>query len=359
MLLIFGVLMFVLLVVIHEFGHYLAAKRNGVIVEEFGVGYPPRITGRRFKKNGTIYSLNWLPLGGFVRLKGEHDADDSAGSYGAARFHKKVLILLAGVGMNLVAAAIILTALSWVGLPKLVENQFSIASDTRVIKSEVLITYVEPESVADGAGLSVGDRLLSLDGQAIKSADELPALAQRLAGRQVELVTSSAGETMQQQVRLDSEGGDDGYLGVVGGNLDIERSGWTAPIRGVGLTAQFGWLTLKGVVTTVGQLFSGQGSAAAENVAGPVGIVVLLKDVSQAGLNFVLFFVALISVTLAVMNALPIPALDGGRLFVSFLFRVMKRPLSAKTEERIHATGMAVLLTLVAIITVVDVRRFF
>jgi regulator of sigma E protease len=115
---------------------------------------------------------------------------------------------------------------------------------------------------------------------------------------------------------------------------------------------------LEGLGSTLASLFSGQGSEAAANVAGPVGIVVLLNDVSQAGLNFVLMFVALISVTLAVMNALPIPALDGGRLFVTWLFRAIKRPLTAPLEEKIHATGMAVLMGLVILITVVDVRRF-
>src|SRR5579872_7596553 len=117
LLLIVGLVLFVLLVVVHEFGHFIMARRHGVDVEEFGLGFPPRAKVLT-KKNGTIYSVNWLPLGGFVRLKGEHDADMAPHSYGAASLGTKVKILLAGVFMNLVAAFLILTALAWLGMPK-------------------------------------------------------------------------------------------------------------------------------------------------------------------------------------------------------------------------------------------------
>lgn len=359
MLLVLGLLLFVLLVIIHEFGHYVAARLNGVDVEEFGIGFPPRIRGKRFKAGGTLYSINWLPLGGFVKLKGEHDDDSAKGSYGAASFGKKSLILLAGVAMNLLAAAFILTILSWTGLPRIVEGQFSVASDTQVIQNDVLITFVAEGSPADQAGLEVGDRIVRLNDQPLSSADELAPLTQSLAGQTVQVVVETDGQITSQAIRFNQDDSQDGHLGVIPGDFVVERSTWSAPIRGLALTGQFTWLTLKGIFTTIGQLLVGHGAAAAENVAGPVGIVVLLKDVSQAGLSFLLMFVALISVTLAVMNALPIPALDGGRLFVSGLYRVLRRPLKAATEERIHATGMAVLMGLVILITVVDVRRFF
>jgi len=359
MLLFLGLLMFIMLVIFHEFGHYLAAKRTGVVVEEFGIGFPPRAAAKRFKAGGTLYSINWLPLGGFVKLKGEHDADKTKDSYGAATMGQKTFILLAGVAMNLLAAVVILTILSWSGLPKLVDGQFSVPSDTKIIQNDVLITYVAEGSPADQAGLAVGDRVVSLNGQPVESADQLAPMTELLAGQTVAVEIEADNQNYVRQIRFNSAASDEGYLGVGPGNFVVERSTWSAPVKGTVLSGQFAWLTLKGVVTTLGQLFTGQGGAAADNVAGPVGIVVLLSDISQAGVSFVLMFVALISVTLAVMNALPIPALDGGRLFVSWLFKLLKRPLKAATEERIHATGMAVLMGLVILITFIDVRRFF
>lgn len=353
-----GILLFILLVVVHELGHMLAAKKNGVIVEEFGIGFPPRVIGRRFKKDGTLYSLNWLPLGGFIKLKGEHDSDTEPGSYGAASFGRKALILLAGVGMNLVAAWFILTILSWTGVQQLVPNQFTVSSDTTYVKDDVLVGYVADESAAEEAGLQAGDALLSVGEQPIEEASQIAPLAESLAGESREVTFSRNGNVESTVVNFDEERGDTGYFGVDVGDDIVERSTWSAPIKGLVLTGQFSWLTLEGLLSTLGSLFQGQGAAAAENVAGPVGVVVLLNSVSQAGFGLLLFFIALISITLAVVNVLPIPALDGGRLFVSGLFRALHKPLDAKLEERIHAAGMAALLVLIALITVVDVNRF-
>jgi regulator of sigma E protease len=271
---------------------------------------------------------------------------------------KKIFILLAGVAMNLIAAAVILTTLSFSGLPKLVDGQFAVASDTQVVQRDVVVTFVVEGSPADQAGIQASNEIISFNGQELSSSQDLAPLAQSLSGQTVEVVFEGENGLTSRDIRLNDEASEDGFLGVSTGDFVVERSTWSAPIRGTVLTGQFAWLTLEGLGSTLASLFSGQGSEAAANVAGPVGIVVLLNDVSQAGLNFVLMFVALISVTLAVMNALPIPALDGGRLFVTWLFRAIKRPLTAPLEEKIHATGMAVLMGLVILITVVDVRRF-
>ncbi len=142
-LLILGLVLFVCLVIVHEYGHFRAARKGGVEVEEFGLGFPPKIWGRKLK-NKTLLSINILPLGGFVRLKGEHDADTAKGSYGAASLGRKVKIMTAGVVMNLATALGILTLLALIGMPRLVEKQFVIASESKVIKQEVLVGYVEP-----------------------------------------------------------------------------------------------------------------------------------------------------------------------------------------------------------------------
>src|SRR5665213_1891247 len=160
-LLILGLFLFVMLVVVHEFGHFIAAKRSGVGIEEFGIFFPPRLWSRKTKK-GWVFSINLLPLGGFVRLKGEHDADKRPGSFGAASLKNKVKIMLAGVGMNLVAAFVLLTILGWIGLPQLINNQYSIKSDTHTTENETLVGSVESNSPAASAGLQGADVLISI-----------------------------------------------------------------------------------------------------------------------------------------------------------------------------------------------------
>jgi regulator of sigma E protease len=313
---IFGIFLFAGLVLVHEFGHFIAARRNGVEVEEFGLGFPPRALSRK-TKSGMILSLNWLPLGGFVKLKGEHDADKSKGSFGAASLAAKSRILLAGVTMNALVGILLLTALAVIGMPKLIDK--------------------------------------SLDGQDqfIKIINLRPK-AEVLASRKTD----------------DPKG----YLGVVPNQLEIRRSTWSAPIVAVGFTKQLVVLTFKGL----GHALAGLGSiiaggltgnkqarqngqtAASSQVGGPVAIMAVLWGAGTLGIVFILMIIAIISLTLALMNILPLPALDGGRLFVTLTSRaILKRPLSRQAEELVHGTGMAVLLLLVALITIVDVKRFF
>lgn len=353
---ILGLLLFILLVVVHEYGHMAAAKKSGVEVEEFGLGFPPRakVLGT---KNGTRYTLNWLPLGGFVKLKGEHDAAADPGSFGAASLPKKALILLAGVLMNWLAAIVILTIVALIGMPKLIDNQFSIKSDANVVRQEVFAGFVEKDSPAAQIGVSQYDRILKINGKPIKSTKQLRDSTQQHAGQPVTVEFKNGSTIKTAEVTLKNNP-DHGNFGVAPGETTLVRSTWSAPIVGVGTTAQFTWLTLQGLGATVSDLFHGQGEKASQNVAGPVGIVVTLKDLAKQGFVFVLFLIGIISVSLAVMNVLPIPALDGGRLFVMMLFRIFKKPLSKETEEKIHSIGMMVLLLLVAIITVVDVKRF-
>jgi regulator of sigma E protease len=359
--------LFVGLVVVHELGHFIVARRNGVKVEEFGIFFPPRIWSKK-TKDGYDFSINALPLGGFVKLKGEHDADTSPGSYGAASLPAKIKIMLAGVGMNLLAAFVILTLTAVVGIPKLVDNQFTVASDTKVTSQQVLVGYVEPESPAEKAGLQVRDQLISLDSKPIDNVDTFPNLTKEHAGQTAELVIRRDGR--EQAVKVDLRGSQEvgasqntdnpkGYLGVAPTEYSLRRSTWSAPIVAAGLIKQFTELTFKGLGAVVSNLFHGNAHEASQQVSGPVGIYVILKDGSLLGYQFILMIIAVISLTLAIMNALPIPALDGGRLFVTLLFRSVRKPLRPKSEELIHGAGFLLLMALFVLITVVDVKRFF
>jgi regulator of sigma E protease len=373
-LLILGLILFVGLVVLHELGHFLVARRNGVQVEEFGIGFPPTVWLKRIKsrKGDYDFTINALPLGGFVRLKGEHDADRKPGSFGAASLPAKIKVMVAGVVVNFLIGIVLLTFVALVGMPQFIEGQFTVPSDSKVAHQELLIAYVKPGSPAEKAGLKAQDRLLTLgpaeQQQQVNDADTFPDLTQKYAGQKVSITykrgnrVQTATPTLLSRGEVEKSKQTDepkGYLGIAPSEYVLRRSTWSAPIVALGLTKQFTIATLKGLGSAASNIVRGNGREASQNVSGPVGIFVVLKDGSLLGYQFVLFLVAIISLTLAIMNVLPIPALDGGRLFVTLLFRGIKRPLSQQTEDLIHGVGFAALMALFLLITVVDIRRFF
>lgn len=372
-----GLLILVFLVVVHELGHAIVARRNGVVVEEFGIGFPPRAWKRKLK-NGVLLTLNWLPLGGFVKLQGEHDAASGKGDYGAATFWQKTRILLAGVMINWLVAAVLLTVLAWVGLPKILPNQFSVQGDTAVVRQPVELTLVVQGSPAQRAGLQVGDKVMSMNGVAISSADQLSQQAAAHKGATVELIYQRGGNERVAHVALLSDNKkQQGYLGVASGQREAIRATWSAPIVGVVTTGQFTWVTLKGIgellvnaVTGAVLQFSSDETTrdtakenlatASQSVAGPVGLLgTIFPAAERAGLVQLTFLTAIISLTLAVMNALPIPALDGGRWFTMMVYRLRHKPLTKEREESIQATGFLLLMTLIIVVTIADVRKFF
>jgi regulator of sigma E protease len=280
--------------------------------------------------------------------------------------------MLAGVGMNLLTAFLILTFLAMIGMPKLIANQYTVPNDTKITRNEVLTGYVEPDSPADKAGLLVRDRILDIVGSKtateITSAEILSKTTKQFAGQQVVIKINRQGNLVDLIAKLrttaeveksQSTNNPKGYLGVSPTEFTIRRSTWSSPIVAVGVLKQFTTETFRGLGNAVMNVFRGNGSEASKQVSGPVGIFVILKDGSLLGLRFILMIIAVISLTLAIMNILPIPALDGGRLFVTLFYRALHKPLSQKTEERIHGTGFIVLMGLFVLITVIDVKRFF
>jgi regulator of sigma E protease len=389
LLFILAVILFIGLVLIHEWGHFIVARRNGVEAEEFGLFFPPRIVGKKLK-SGMVLSLNWLPLGGFVKLKGEHDNDSEPGSFGAASLVAKTKILLAGVGMNLLAGLVILTILGWVGMPVLINKdlngreQFHIKSDTHISRQQVEVADVVAGSPASKIGLAGRDTIERISGGSqtyqIQTIDDIHRATKALAGQRVNVTYKHAGDTLTRQTRLNTaktvqeSNGTKGYLGVALNQLTIWRSGWSAPINALGFTWQLIVLTFEGIghaLAGLGSLIAGlvtqnhvaqtHGASQAEGqVGGPVAIMEILWGSGSLGINFVLVFIAIISLTLALMNVLPIPALDGGRLFMTLFSRgVLKRPLTQAMEERIVGAGMLVVLSLIVLITIVDIKRFF
>jgi len=383
-LIITGIILFIFLIIVHEYGHFLVAKRNGVDVEEFGIGFPPKIWGKRLGKGifEGYYTINLLPLGGFVKLKGENGEDNEKGSFKLASSKAKLKIMLAGVAMNLVAAFIILTIVAFFGMPKLINNQFTVASDTKVSKSEALINFIDKGSPADKAGLKISDNIKSLNGTSVASQDQLRVLTKTNAGKTVDITFIRKGTLITSKVQLLSaqtvadslkSNNPKVYLGIETTDYTLVKSTWSSPIVAIGLSLQIIKLTIVGLGTTLAHLGSSiglfvighgtqaksQASQASQNVTGPIGVYALLSRGSVLGYQFILFIVGLLSLTLAIMNALPIPALDGGRAFLLVLFKIIKKPLLPKTEDRIHGTGFAILMILFVVIAIVDIKRFY
>ena len=377
---IIGIIVLTILVVIHELGHALVARKHGTVVEEFGVGFPPMAKSWRVKKSflgkNVTYSINWLPLGGFVKLQGEHDDDSGKGDYGALTFWRKTQVLLAGVAVNWVFAVILIAILSLIGLPKILPNQFSIASDTQTIKQPVELVAVSSDLPAAKAGLRNGDQIIRFAGSDVATPEKLSQLTADNKGKTVDVTYTREGaeHTTQLTLRDDSSDGK-GYLGVEPGQRELMRATWSAPIVGVGTTVQLTWLTFQSLGDLVANTVSGlvmklvpndsvqqqasdKLSAAGASVAGPVAIFgIIFPAADKMGPSYVIMIAAVISLTLAVMNILPIPALDGGRWFVTLVYKLLRKPLTKETEERIHGTGFMVLMALIIVITIADIGK--
>lgn len=389
---IIGLLLFIGLVLIHEWGHFIVARRNGVAAEEFGLFFPPRLWSKKLK-SGMRLSFNLLPLGGFVKLKGEHDYDTRKGSFGAASLASKSKIMLAGVTMNLVAGLFLLMILAWIGMPKLITpettgyDQFTVKSDTKISSQQVLVGGIQPGSPAQKAGLKSTDKLLSISSGAksyrISTPLQIHDATLALAGQKVTIKYDRQGQAQTARTQLRSKAevnasqktdNPKGYLGIIPSGIQLQRSTWSAPVVAVGLTGQVFKLTFVGL----GHALAGLGSAiaglvthnhqarengqsqASSQVGGPVAIGYALWNAGSLGINIMLFLIALISLTLALMNVLPIPALDGGRLFMILISRgIFRRPLSTLAEERLVGASFLLLLALIALITFVDVKRYF
>ena len=378
---IIGVIALTLLVATHELGHGIVARRNGVVVEEFGIGFPPRAYSKVIKKSilgeNVRFSLNWLPLGGFVKLQGEHDAADQPGDYGAATFWQKTKILLAGVTVNWLTAVVLLTGLAWVGLPKMIDNQFYLPSDAVVSNHPVQLGALTPGLPAAKAGLRQGDAISQLAGQTVRSTSDLAHFASQHKGETVPVVYTRGDKQATAMVALRNDNPDrKGYLGAeLTKQQDTIRATWSAPIVGVVTTAQLTGATLQGLgdmvanlATSLVQQFSSDSATsqqAKQNlsqvgnaVAGPVGIfAIIFPAAGQAGVVHVLLLTAIIALSLAVMNILPIPALDGGRWTVMVIFRLLRKPLSKQMEENIQAAGFLCLLGLIVLVTIADIGK--
>ena len=393
---IVGLLVLTALITLHELGHFFAARHSGVRVKEFGIGFPPRAIAwvrskpEKGKKKGKwhkidrkdwqkdqdslIFSLNWLPIGGFCAMDGESDDETRPGTFGSVSFWKKTKILFAGVAMNWLTAFAILTILCWTGLPEILDHQFTIPSDERLsTSSAVTVEQVIPGSPADLAGFQPEDRILSINDTPIHTSSDVIDFNNAHAGETVTYVL----QDRNVEVALNSADSDY-LLGITMSSPTLTRHyTWSAPVVAAGLTVQLTGETFRGLGQLVIDLVTGaarqissdasvraegkeQISEATEGVSGIVGIIGgYFPNLITAGPTLIFLFMAVISISLACMNVLPTPALDGGRWFMIFLCRLRHKKLNKEKEQTIVARALIFLLILMGIITIMDIIKLF
>ncbi len=343
-----------LLVFVHELGHFLAARFFGIKVEEFGFGFPPRLWG--YRRKGTIYSINWLPLGGFVKIKGEQGEDkDQPDSFVAKPAWQRFTVLAAGVAMNIGLCAVLLMIGFQVGIPTVIEE--STGGFQREVKLQ--IADVRPGSPAAIAGLESGDVLISLAGRQMRTPQEVQYFVEPRDHISLDVVVRRGHQELSLGVTpLNVPEGNGAAIGVALVQTGIvSYPTWTAVIKGLTSTGQ---LFIE-IVRSLGLLFKNMilhGQLAA-NVSGPVGIAVMTGQIVQLGWLYVLQFAALLSMNLAILNFIPFPALDGGRALFLLLEKLRGRAVSAAMENWFHTVGFAVLLVMIAVITYHDILRLF
>jgi len=357
----------VVLVLVHEVGHFIVAKRAGITVQEFGVGFPPRIGSVVW--HGTRYSVNWIPLGGFVKMLGEDgdiEADrmrqrglseaavDTAmkGAFNRKPIWVRLVVLVAGVTMNfLLAAVLFAVALSLPGTEG---------------RGPLTVTEIQAGSPAVTAGLEVGDMILAADGRTFAVSRDLTAYVRGRAGHLVELTVRRDGEetTIRVTPRALSDAEQAKGLGAVGFSYEPDRfvevpPSFRGPVEAAwGGLAKAGNLALEipgGLAAAVGGLLGLAPDAG--TAVGPIGIASETGRVLQAPLAVQLYFVGLLSVNLAVLNVLPFPPLDGGRIAVTVIEAIRRRRLPAEREALVYLTGFMVLIVLVILISIRDVAN--
>lgn len=364
-----------ILVVVHEFGHFIMAKKFNIRVLEFGFGIPPKIFGK--KVGETTFSLNWLPIGGFVKLLGEDEVSkkilENHRSFAAQVVWKRILVVVAGVSMNLILAWILFyIVLGFQGfkfqIPLIVEHKF--VGVSQEVESHVVIAQIAKDSPAENKGLKVGERILSIDGENIDSDQQLITKTKSLAGKTISVTLQdpqSRQSRIIQVVPRQNPPEGQGPLGIAVvsfrvANLEYQtplEKLFSGPSHSLNLTAY----SFRVFGRVINQSFARKTfEPISQSVAGPVGITSLANSILTSSKNPLLpylDFVGLLSLNLAVVNVLPIPALDGGRLLFLLIEMTTKKKMRSEIEGIIHRVGFALLLTLALLITFSDIRKLF
>ena len=346
------------LIFIHELGHFLAAKWMGVRVHEFGFGYPPRMF-KMFEHDGVEYTLNWLPFGGFVRMAGEDGDFESKGSLPTIAPWRRIIVMAAGPFMNILTAVVIYAILLMAGVPQFVGNQATLP---------VQIVGVDAESPAALAGLQANDIILSIAGQEVIGIDAVSDAIQANAGQEVDVVVRRGEEDVIVSLRprlpeeIPAGRGSAGVqitTYVSAENVELVKYGpIEALIGGMKQTWMMIVLMIEGLTTMLRGLILPDVPAPEGGVGGLVAIGRITAEIAQQGWRDLLSLTAFLSINLAILNMLPIPALDGGRIIFALVEMISRRRIPPEKEALVHFAGFAVLITLMVVVTFVDISNW-
>ncbi|MDO8592424.1 MAG: RIP metalloprotease RseP [bacterium] len=367
------ILVLSVLVFAHELGHFMMARRFGVKAEEFGFGFPPRAFG--IYKNaagqwklvwgakevadapGTVYSINWLPLGGFVKIKGENgDQKNEPDSFACRPVWQRAVILSAGVIMNVILASVLIISGYLAGLPQALDNGIDPRANVR--DQKIQIVQVIKDSPASAAGLRIGDAILSIDSQQFLNFGQLQAYVGSKAGQQLDYKIKRGRDEFNEKITpvIIKETGRGG-IGIALSQTGVVSYPWYLAIwQGLITTFSLVWAIILAFYELLKGLLAGQGVSA--DLAGPVGIAAITGQVARMGFIYLMQFTALLSINLAVINFFPFPALDGGRVLFLIIEKIKGSPVKKEVEGAIHNIGFALLMALVLLVTLKDVSKF-
>jgi regulator of sigma E protease len=400
-----------LLVVVHEFGHFITARMSGMKVFEFGFGFPPRVVGfyrdpetkkivwvwgngqkkreeqkeeqkstlantvggedREEEYPATLWSLNLLPLGGFVKIKGENGENGKdKDSFGAQKAWKRIVVLAAGVTMNVILAIVVLSIGFMIGLP----TDLSDGNDPQAIIVEpasVVVQQVEDNSPAKTAGITFGDKILRIGASDMNWFDGENLLGEEINSQKMidyinahsteesSLVIERAGENLVIKMTPEMiKNVDTPKLGIALADAGVIRYPWYLAIYKGFMATFIGLINIfVGLYYLLKNLILGHGLIF--DVAGPVGIATIVGQSAKLGFNYLLNVIAMLSLSLAAINILPIPALDGGRILFILIEKISGKPVPMKFEQIAHTIGFLLLMALIVVVTWRDVAKLF
>ncbi len=351
------------LVLVHEFGHFIVAKRSGMGVEEFGFGFPPRLWG--VKKGETMYSVNWIPFGGFVKITGEDgEHRDNPRSFTSKSGKIRALVLTAGVIMNLILALVlfplgnVVGALGFSRVELATEQELNSAQEVKI-----QIARVFPGSPAEEAGIKLSDEIAGFiengDLFEVTAIEQVQGFINSHKGQQVTILLKNDDTEFTKIVtpRLVNPEGE-GSLGISLMTTGVLKGSVAEAItNGVRDTGYVFYYTVLGYGSIIKSLFT-NGNAGAD-LAGPVQLAVTTGEVARFGISYLIRFTAIISVNLAILNIIPFPALDGGRLLFLIIEKIKRSPISKRVEMTANTIGFALLLLLMVYVTSKDVIKLF
>lgn len=346
---------------VHEFGHFWVARKFKIRVEEFGFGFPPRLA--EITKHGVRYSFNLLPIGGFVKIFGEQgEGERDHSSFASRPIWQRFLVLVAGVAMNMFLAWFVFSLVAGIGTPTAVD---SLADARGVHNLRVTIIGVAPGSPADRAGIHFGDVIQKLsvpeDSAELSSItiENVQTFTDAHAGKEImtTVLRGKEKKTYSVLARKNPPQGE-GSMGIVLSWVGTARSSWwMAPVDGL----KHLWSSFVGTIAGIYYLFydlftTGRFQG---DISGPVGIFVLSSEVWTLGVSYFLQLVGILSLNLAILNALPFPALDGGRIFFLLVEKIKGSKVDQSVEHAIHTVGFILLIILMLAVTYRDITKFF